>query len=286
MSPLISKKTKVGYFGFEDSFTYLAALKRFGAGYRYRSESLISRLFEDVMSDAIDIAVVPIENSIGGTVCDTVDELVSERFAQSNVRIEEELYLNIILNLLSKSNLPKIQKVYSHPFPIHFCREWLEANLPAAQIIEVNSTSEAAKLASKEKTSAAIANVKAAKTYRLNSIMQNIGGKGPNVTHFFVLSKSPITLKRKKEKTAVAFSLQHKIGTLYAALDVLAKAKINLTRIISRPLRGKVGEYKFFIEFEGDINEMRVKKALAKLKKRTIWMNAISSYPSIKLSQS
>ena len=283
MVTLICKKTRIGYFGSEDSFTYLAALKRFGQRYQYMSESLISKLFENVMSDVIDIAVVPIENSTGGTVYDTVDELVSERFAESNVRIEEELYLHVILNLISKSNLSKIQKVYSHPFPIHFCRDWLKVNLPAAQIIEVNSTSEAAKLASKEKTSAAIASAEAAKTYGLNLIIQDIGREEPNVTHFFVLSKSPITSKRKKEKTAVAFSLQHKVGTLYAALEILAKAKINLTRIISRPLRGKVGEYKFFIELEGDISEARVKKALTKLKKQTMWMNAISSYPSVKL---
>lgn len=282
MNSLI-KKTKIGYFGAEDSFTYLAALKRFGRKYQYISMPLISILFENVMNGIIDIAVVPIENSTGGTVYDTIDELVSERFAESNVRIAEELYFQIILNLISKSNLSKIRKVYSHPFPIYFCREWLDINLPAAQIIEVNSTSEAAKLAAREKTSAAIASATAAKTYGLSLIVQNIGGKEPNVTHFFVLSKLPIISKRKKGKTAVAFSLQHRVGTLYTALGILAKAKINLTRIISRPFRGRVGQYKFFIEFEGDMKEARVRKALTKLKKHTMWMNAISSYSSIKL---
>lgn len=285
MATLICKKTRIGYFGAPESFTYLAALRRFGRGYSYIGELLISKIFEDIMSGAIDIAVVPIENSTGGTVYDTVDELVNDSFSKSNVRIEEELYFPIILNLISRSSLSKIKKVYSHPFPIHYCREWIEANLPTAQIIEVNSTSEAAKLASKEKTSAAIGSAEAVKTYGLNLIVRNIGGKEPNVTHFFVLSKSPITSKRKKEKTAVVFSLQHKAGTLYAVLGTLARANINLTRIISRPLRGKVGEYKFFIEFEGDISEMRVKKALTKLKKQTMWMNAISSYPSVKLKQ-
>jgi len=286
MVSVIYKKSRIGYFGTAESFTYIAALRRFGRGYLYIGESSASKIFEDIMSGAIDIAVVPIENSTGGWVYDTVDELVSDSFSKSNVRIEEELCCPIILNLISKSTLSKIKKVYSHHFPIDFCRKWIKINLPTARIIEVKSTSEAAKLASKEKTSAAIASAEAVKTYGLNLIMRNIGGDGPNVTHFFVLSESPITPKRKKEKTAVAFSLKHKTGTLHAVLGTLAKAKINLTRIISRPLIGKVGEYKFFIEFEGDMNETRVKKALTKLKKQTIWMNAISSYPSIKLKHS
>lgn len=283
MSSSMNKKIRIGYFGSKDSFTYLAALNRFGRGCLYKPEPLISKAFEDIVRNVIDIAVVPIENSMGGTVYDTVDELVSDRFSKSNIQIQEELYFQIILNLISRSILPKIQKVYSHPFPIHFCREWLEKNLPTAQIIKVDSTSEAAKLASKEKTSAALASAEAAKTYGLNLIVRNISGGEPNVTHFFVLTKSPVASKQKKQKTAVAFSLQHKPGTLYAALGVLAKANINLTRIISRPLRGKVGEYRFFIEFEGDVDEPRAKKALTKLEKKTIWMNTISSYPSIKL---
>lgn len=286
MATLICKKTRIGYFGAAESFTYLAALRRFGRGCLYIAESLISKIFEDIMSGAVDIAVVPIENSMGGTVYDTLDELVSDSFSKSNVRIEEELYFPIILNLISRSTLSKIKKVYSHPFPIDFCREWIETNLPTAQIIEVNSTSEAAKLASKEKTSAAIASAEAVKTYGLNLIVRNIGGEEPNVTHFFVLSKSPISSKRKKEKTAVAFSLQHKAGTLYAALGTLARANINLTRIISRPLRGEVSRYKFFIEFEGAMDEPKVKTALAKLEKQTTWINIISSYGSIKLKQS
>ncbi|MFH1824666.1 MAG: prephenate dehydratase [Candidatus Firestonebacteria bacterium] len=281
MPSLICKKIRIGYFGLEDSFTYLATLRRFGRGYLYKSEPLISKIFEDIINNVIDIAVVPIENSIGGTVYDTVDEIISDRFFKSNVQIKEELYFPIILNLLSKSILSKIQKVYSHPFPIYFCRKWIETNLPEAKVIEVNSTSEAAKMASREKTSAAIASAAAAKNYGLNLIVKNIGGKESNITHFFVLSKSPIIPKRKENKTAIAFSLQHKPGALYIALGTLAKADINLTRIISRPLRGKVGEYKFLVEVEGIISEPSVQKAIKKLEKHTTWINVISSYPTI-----
>jgi len=284
MSSLTLKKKKIGYFGSQDSYTYLVSVKRFGQGQKYISEPLISKALDDIVNDVVDLAVVPIENSTGGTVYDTIDVLISDRFAMSNIRIEEELHLRIVLNLLSKSVKPKIQKVYSHPFPIHYCREWIEKNLPGAQIIKIGNTSEAAKLASKEKYSAAIASKEAAETYGLNLIARNIGGKEPNITQFFVLSKPTLNFsKQKKQKTVVALSLEHKSGTLCAALKILAAAKINLTRIISRPLKGKVGEYRFLIEFEGTVDEPRVKKSLAKLEKQTTWINIISSYPSIKL---
>lgn len=283
MSLSIYQKARIGYFGAEESFTHLAALKRFGQKYLYISEPLISKIFEDIMEGAIDFGVAPIENSTGGTVYDTIDELVSDRFSQSNMSIGEELYFPIILNLMSKSGLAKIQKVYSHPFPVQACREWVKMNLPAAEIIAVSSTSAAAKMASNEKNAAAIASAEAAKTYGLNLIARNIGQKEPNITHFFVLSKAIVASRQKKKKTAVAFSLLHKPGTLYAVLGTLAKANINLTRIISRPIRGEVGNYKFFIEFEGDMNAPKVKKALTRLDKQTTWINIISSYPTIKL---
>ena len=280
----LGKMMKIGYFGLEDSFTYLAALKRFGRECEYLPEPLIPRLFKNIIDGAVDIAVVPVENSMGGAVYDVIDELLSDEFSGAGVRISEELYLQIVLNLASKSGLSKIQKVYSHPFPLYFCRQWLEANLPGAEVIGVSSTSEAARCAGRGKSSAAITSAEAARAHRLNLVRRNIGGKRLNVTHFFVLSRPAIISGRKSKKTAAAFSLPHKSGTLYRALGVLAKARINLTRIISRPLRGgAAGRYKFFIEFEGAINEPKVKTALAKLKKQTTWINVISSYPSIKL---
>ncbi len=274
---------KIAYFGSEESFTYLAALKRFGKGCVYIPNQPVSRIFRDVINDEVDTAVVPVENSMGGNVYDVIDELVSDEFQNGNVQIKEELSLRIVLNLISNSSLTRVRKVYSHPIPIYFCRRWLETHLPDAEVITVSSTSEAAGKARKVKTSAAIASAEAAKTYKLNLIEQNIGSGGLNVTHFFVLGKLTISGRRAK-KTAVAFSLEHKSGTLYKALGVLSRADINLTRIISRPVRGgRAGHYKFFIELEGAMNEPKVKNALAKLKSQTTWINIISSYSSVKL---
>ncbi len=275
---------KIAYFGLEDSFTHLAALKRFGRQCEYVPEPLIPGLFKNVIDGTVDIAVVPVENSMGGAVYDVIDELLSDEFSRAGVWISEELYLQIVLNLVSKSSLSKIKRVYSHPFPLYFCRQWLEANLPGAEVIGVSSTSEAAREAGRKRSSAAITSAEAARAYRLNLVRRNIGGKRLNVTHFLVLGRLAVTSRRRPKKTAVAFSLPHESGTLYRALGVLAKARINLTRIISRPLRGgRAGRYKFFIEFEGAVNEPKVKAALARLKKQTTWINIISSYPSIKL---
>ena len=174
----IIKNKKISYFGSEGSFTYLAALRRFGPEYIYQAEPLISQVFEDIMGNVIDIGVVPVENSTGGTVTDTIDELISDKFSQSNIQIEEELSYPIILNLISQSTeLSEIKKVYSHPFPIHSYRRWIEDNLPAAKIIEISSTSAAAKMAVKKRTSAAIASVEAARAYGLNLVIKNIGGR-------------------------------------------------------------------------------------------------------------
>jgi chorismate mutase/prephenate dehydratase len=272
---------RISYLGDEGSFTYLAAVEKFGRENHFLPTFTIARVFEAVRRNEADWGVIPFENSTRGMIYDTVDELVSEEFSSSGILIYEEIVAKIALSLLSRASLPQIKKVYSHHSPLSNCRQWLRKNLPQAEIISVESTSEAAKRASEEDLSSAIASRESAKIHNLEIIVPEIDSGTENITTFFVIGKKPHP-PTGEDKTSIAFSLEHKPGALYRALGVFARAEVNLTRIISRPLEKKRGEYIFFVELEGHESGEKLKKTLQRLRKYVASMNIISSYPMAK----
>ena len=176
----------------------------------------------------------------------------------------------------------QIRKIYSHPYPLSLCRDWIRTNIPGARLVEKSSTSEAARAAARDSRGAAIANRRAARIYRLKLVVPEIGNLGPNITDFFVIGRKG---KRPtgKDKTGIVFSLEHSPGSLYRALGVLNRCKINMTRIISRPRPGMVGEYYFFVEVEGHQDNPRVSEALRRLKRYTLSLSGLGSYPRVNL---
>jgi chorismate mutase/prephenate dehydratase len=272
---------RIGYFGDEGSFTYLVSIGRFGKNNQFLPAPTIAGVFDKVRRDEVDWGVIPFENSTRGMIYDTVDELVSEDFSSSGISIYEELATKITLSLLSRVSLPQIRKVYSHHSPLMNCRQWLKKNLPLAEVIPVESTSEAARRAATEEAASAIASSEAAKIYNLRAVIPNINSGTENITTFFVIGKKPHP-PTGSDKTSIAFSLEHKPGALYRALGVFARAGANLTRIMSRPLEKKHGEYIFFVELEGHQFEDKLGKLLRRLRKYVTSMNIISSYPIAK----
>lgn len=272
---------RIGYLGDEGSFTYLAAAKRFGKNNQFLSSFTIAAVFDKVRIDKVDWGVIPFENSTRGMIYDTVDELVGKNFSSSEISIYEELTARIALSLLSRVSLPQIKRVYSHHSPLMNCRQWLRKNLPEAETIAVESTSEAARRAAGEDFSAAIASEESARIHNLEIVTPNIDSGTENITTFFVIGKSAHK-PTGRDKTSIAFSLEHKPGALYRALGVFARAEANLTRIISRPLEKKLGEYIFFVELEGHQSDEKLKKLLQRLRKYVASMNIISSYPIAK----
>jgi len=276
---------RIIYFGYPFSFTHIAALRRFGKGCEYICQPTIPEVFAELKNDPNLTGVVPIENTFGGMVYEAEDELLKDDFVASGLQIREQLLFPVVLNLLARKelSLDKVKKLYSHKFAHSACSRWVKQHLPSAQVIDVMSTSEAARHVRQEKNSCAVGSKEAAKYYGLKILKHDIGKRKGNVKHnitkFFVIERGKKILPGNDVRTSLAFSLAHQVGTLARALGVLARNQINLTRIISRPSEKGAWEYNFLIEFKGSAGSEKVKRALERLKKYTLTLNNLGSYP-------
>ncbi len=269
----LEKALKIAYLGPKASFTNLAAVRKFGSQVEYVSCSNIAEVFQKVENDHCDYGVVPIENSIEGAVTHTFDLMVD-----SQLSICSQILLEISHNLLSKTTIPKIKKIYSNPQVFGQCRHWLQGNLPKAELIDVSSTTRAAQIAFKEKNAACIASSLAAKVYNLQIIKKDIEDRAHNITRFLVIAKNDVP-PTGKDRTSVLFSIKDKVGALHAMLSPFYKNKINLTKIESRPSKRKAWDYYFFIDFEGHREDKNVKKALTQLEEMCQYLKVVGSYP-------
>ncbi|MFH1784261.1 MAG: prephenate dehydratase [bacterium] len=273
-SRTLQKKLRVAYFGPEATFTHLAAIKKFGRNAEFIPGKSISDVFDEVEKGRADYGVVPIENSTEGVVNHTLD-----MFIDSDLKICAEIITDIAHNLVSKStNMARIKKIYSHPQAIAQSRNWIEDNLPNAQLVEVASTAKAAAMASKSASCGAIASRLAAVLYKLNIVANNIEDKADNVTRFLVIGKT-LPEVSGEDKTSVMFSIKDRVGALYDMLIPFRKNNINLTKIESRPSKRKAWEYIFFVDFMGHVKNTRVKKALDELSKQCVFLKVLGSYP-------
>jgi chorismate mutase/prephenate dehydratase len=276
MSSAISSASpvKVAYLGPQATFTHLAAQKRFGSQIEYIPCNNITDVFLEVERDGADYGVVPIENSIEGVVTHTLD-----MFVDSDLKICAQILLDVSHNLLSKSPLDKIKRVYSNPQVFGQCRLWLQDNLSHADRIEVSSTTRAAQIASKEKYSGCIASALAAKVYGLKIIAADIEDSPHNVTRFLVIGKKD-TGQTGCDRTSVMFSIKDHVGALHDMLVPFKKYRVNLTKIESRPSRKKVWDYYFFLDLQGHYKDTGVKKALDDLEDKCTFLKVLGSYPS------
>ncbi|RJP70777.1 MAG: prephenate dehydratase [Candidatus Abyssobacteria bacterium SURF_17] len=270
----LEKPLIVSYLGPQATFAHLAALQKFGSSTSYLPARTISDVFIDVQKGRANYGVVPIENSTEGSVSYTLD-----MFMESDLKIFSEVMLEVSHNLMSKSQLTGITKIYSHPQALAQCRRWLEANVPAAELTATSSTAQAAELAAKDVSAGAIANEIAAEIYHLNLLVRRIEDSPYNYTRFLVVGHS-IAEKSGRDKTSVMFSIRHRAGALSEILKTFASYEINLTRIESRPSRQRAWEYVFFVDLEGHTDDPRVAQALHEATEHCIFLKTLGSYPS------
>ncbi|OGW54172.1 MAG: chorismate mutase [Nitrospirae bacterium RBG_13_43_8] len=270
----LEEPLKVAYFGPLATYTHLAALRHFGSSASFLPVESIKGVFDAVDSGKAEFGVVPIENSNEGVVSSTLD-----LFMDYDLKVSAEVMLEISHNLLSKSgDKTIIKKVYSNPQASAQCRRWLESNLPRIPILESTSTARAAEIASKDDEVAAIASSLAAKIYDLHFVEKNIGDSKYNFTRFLVISKE-YPQKTGKDKTSIMFSIKDRPGALYDILSPFKKAKINLTKIESRPSKRKAWEYIFFVDMEGHVDDKRLRKAIDSIKDNCLYVKILGSYP-------
>jgi chorismate mutase/prephenate dehydratase len=264
----------IAYLGPAATFTHQAAEQRFGSQSNLVPVKDIPDVFLEVEKGKADYGVVPIENSSEGIVSHTLD-----MFIDSNLKIADEIFLEISHSLLSKEpSLSDIKKVYSHPQSFAQCRNWLTENLPMAELIETSSTASATQRAQREKGSAAIASNWAAGFYGIPVLEERIEDLSENTTRFLVIGKE-FSAPTGSDKTSILFSVKDRVGALYDMLKPFAEHKINLTKIESRPSRNIPWEYIFFLDFVGHIQDERVKSALSELENLCVHLKILGSYP-------
>jgi len=267
---------KVAFLGPEGTFTQAAVLTHFGHSVRSLPLASIDEVFHEVEAGNADFGVVPIENSTEGTVNHTLD-----RFLTSPLKICGEVELRIHHFLMgAMSSLGRIQRVCSHAQALAQCRAWLDDHLPNVEQVAVSSNAEGARRARDEKGTAAIAGDTAAEVYGLKVLAAQIEDRPDNATRFLVLGRKLFSASGE-DRTTLLLSVGHADGpgALYKLLEPLAKHRISMTRIESRPSHRRKWDYVFFIDIEGHCEEPHVVRALEALKKRASRFRVLGSYP-------
>ena len=269
----LEKQISVAFLGPRDTFSHMAAMRVFGATADYHPLATLSDIFTEVERKRIDYGVVPVESSMGGGVHDTLD-----RFVNSDLKIVNEVLMQITQNLLANCPMDQIKRVYSKDNAFVQCRNWLRANLPNAELIDTSSTAEAARIAHGEPGAAAIASEIAAQTYNLDILVARIEDSPNNYTRFFVVGHQ-LAKPTGKDKTSLLISVKDRPGALYSLLLPFYEDNINLTRIESRPSRKKAWEYVFFIDMLGHVTEPAVTDVLEKVGEYCNEIKILGSYP-------
>jgi len=281
LSSFLNSVETVAYLGPGGSYTEMAKdlfCEKYGINVNLQPTSTIKRVLEFIDETPNAIAVLPIENSIEGTVRETIDNLI--RTQNSNIRILSEVVMPIKQCLLSRTTeICSISAVISHPQALAQCQGFIHNELPRnLNIIQVASTAEAARnLQDYNLTYAAIGSGKTAEIYNLNILKENINDDPDNKTRFALIGDFE-TPKTENDNTTLAFSTENKPGALLSILQIFQNYGINLSYIDSRPSKTKFGEYTFFVDFDGHITDEIVIKAIDEIKAHTNYYRLIGSY--------
>jgi chorismate mutase/prephenate dehydratase len=270
---VLERPLRIGYLGPGGSFSHTAALLKFGQSVEYEPLADIKSIFEEVSKGHCDLGVVPVENTTGGGVVETLDA-----FIDTDVRVCAEVQMAIHHNLLANCSLGEIKTIYSKPEVFAQCRNWLSATVKEVQTVPVASTAKAAQMAAKEPKAAAIGSTVAAELYGLKIVCENIEDTANNITRFLVVSQEDAKATGE-DKTAILFSTAHKAGALADVLEVFKKYNINLTNIESRPSKKRQWEYYFFVDFTGHRTNEQVQKGLEEARKHCLQLSILGSFP-------
>lgn len=233
----------------------------------------IALALKSVIKGEVKQAVVPIENSLEGSVTVVLDMLWHE----DNLQVHQELTLPIFHGLLSyATSLEEIKTVYSHPQALAQCQKWLENFLPQAQLIPTKSTTEGIKFLQEDITAAAVSSPRAAELYQVPLLKPDIKDSPDNCTRFWIVSSEK---SLSGTHLSLCFSLpQNAPGALMGALEIFARREINLSKIESRPSKRSLGEYIFFIDLEGNFQNTQIKEALTELSSCTEVLKVFGNY--------
>lgn len=265
----------ISFQGEHGAYSEQAVLSYFGSSAVAKPCTTLKEVFNSVECRESNYGVVPTENSIEGSVNQTYDLLL-----ESPLKISGEVKIRVshCLLALPGTQAKDLRVVYSHPQALAQCATFIEKL--HVEMEPTYDTAGSAKMIKEKQlsTSGAIASERAAELYGLTILQRNIEDSPENLTRFFVVGSSDASPKGR-DKTSVVFGTKHTPGSLHKALSELATREINLTKIESRPIKGKPWEYHFFVDFEGHSTNPKCAEALDALKRSTTFLKILGSYP-------
>ncbi|WHY76329.1 prephenate dehydratase [Neobacillus sp. WH10] len=277
---------KVGFLGPKATFTELAVKKVFH-GYELEPYRTIPESIDAIVDKKVDLAVVPVENALEGSVNITLDYLTHVVQIPIVGEITLPIKQHLMVHPANKERWQEVSMVFSHSHAIAQCHKFLHTHFKGVPIDSVSSTAAAAKMVMEnpEMTAAAIANELAAKEYGLEIVQKNIHDFDYNHTSFFVLSEQNLDFESisgsAHYKTTLMVTLpSDQAGALHQVLSAFAWRKLNLSKIESRPMKTGIGNYFFIIDLEMKLDEVLIPGAIAELEALGCGVKVLGSYPS------
>ncbi len=269
----LERPPRVAYLGPAGSYSHLAAKRKFGSSVDFEPLKHIGAIFDEIERGHVDLGLVPVENTWGGGVVDTLDA-----FAARDVQICAEINIAVQHHLLANCPLEKVQRVYSKPEVFTQCQKWLTETELVSSTIAVASSSRAAQMAAEEECAAAVGSELAAEVYGLQIVCHRIEDDPGNVTRFVVVGRDRARFTGN-DKTSLLFVAADKPGSLVAVLDVFRQAGVNMTFIESRPSRLKKFEYSFFVDIEGHCDSPDVAGVIEAARAHCRSLKVLGSFP-------
>ncbi len=269
---------RVGFQGEPGAYSEEASLALFGSGIEAVPCDSFDQVFAGVESHRLDYGVVPVENSLAGSIHRNYDLLLQHALhiiAEHNLRISHCLIAH------PGSRLEDIQRVYSHPQALAQCEQSL-STLPGVEILATYDTAGSVKMVKEggDPRAAAIASARAAEIYGMSILVREFEDEKANYTRFVAIAREPVTPAAGVEaKTSIAFAGVNRPGLLWRCLSAFALRDIDLSKIESRPLKGVPWQYVFYVDMAGGPHEEPCRRALDHLREMTTFVRVFGSYP-------
>lgn len=264
---------RVGYLGPPGSFSHIAAVRHFGSSVECVDTGSIAGVFGEVAARRCHHGLVPYENSIGGSIAETLEVLGAHE-----VNIYAEALIEVSQTLLCNAPLHEVRRIYSKHEVFAQCRSWLGRRFPDAELVPMESSAAAVRRAANEPGAAAIGSALAGELYGVKPVFEHVEDNPNNVTRFLVLGREE-ALPSGDDKTTVMFVTADAPGALVEVLAVFRDARVNLSHIDKRPSGRTNWEYTFFVDCEGHRSDPPMQRALEEARRHCVSLKVLGSYP-------
>ena len=269
---------KVSFQGEQGAYSEAAVVSFFSEYIETIPLPMFADVLEHTAKDKTDYSVLPVENSLEGSVGESYDLLYS-----TPLNAIGEIYHKIEHCIIGTGSLEQVDSVYSHPQALGQCRKFIQQhNIKTVPSYDTAGSVKIIKEMNKENV-ACIASETASKIYQIPIIKKEIADNPNNYTRFLVLSKK-YAKETQKDKTSIIFSIKHEPRTLFRIMEKFNEYGVNLTKIESRPKKDTAWEYNFYVDFEGNVTNSEISIMMNKIKENTLFLKILGSYPSGKLT--